>query len=176
MKKLFSLVLTLLLFIGFMPTNNVQAEEYFEDYSDELLTSVSISIYEDAEFLEYEEEPQSPEIENSEEALPSFSPFLAKKKEIAKVNFGVNKSNKISYKVVMSKGYKFKSFSGAITTTDITSGLSQGRKEISGQSGSVQIAKLDGHSFRSTLTGAVTTSTDYGYNLGGASIMWTYKK
>ncbi len=96
MKKLFSPILTLLLFIGFMPTNNAHAEEYFEDYSDELLTSVSISIYEDAGFLEYEEEPQSPEIGDSEEALPSFAPLLASKKEIAKVNFGVNKSNKIS--------------------------------------------------------------------------------
>ena len=122
MKKLFSLVLSFLLFLGFMPMNNANAEEYFEDYSDELETSVSIPIYEDAEFLEYEEEPQSDEIEDSEEPLTGFAPFLAKKKEIAKVNFGVNKSNKISYKVVMNKGYKFKSFSGAITTTDITSG------------------------------------------------------
>ncbi|MDD1505792.1 hypothetical protein PVA17_24040 [Lysinibacillus sp. CNPSo 3705] len=172
MKKLFSLVLTLLLFIGFTPINNAHAEAYSEEFQ----TTVSIPVYEDAEFLEYEEEPQSTEIETSEEPLTSVAPLLAKKKEIAKVNFGVNKSNLISYKVVMNKGYKFKSFSGAISTMDLTSGLSQGRKEISGQSGSVQIAKLDGHTFRSTLTGAVTTSTDYGYNLGGASIMWVYKK
>lgn len=69
MKKLFSLVLTLLLFIGFTPINNAHAEEF--------QTTVSIPLYEDAEFLEYEEETQATEIETSEGPLTSVAPLLA---------------------------------------------------------------------------------------------------
>lgn len=109
--------------------------------------------------------------ENSEDVK---NETFAAAKEVAKVNFGVDKNNLISYQVVMNKGYTFKSFSGALVTTDLTSGLSQGRKQLSGKSGSV--AQLNGHTFRSTLTGTVTPTTGYGSNLAGVSIMWIYKK
>lgn len=168
MKKLFLLALTSLLFIGFAPTNNAYAEEYLED---DFETMVSLPLYEDSDMLTFEED-----VENSEDAGIQTFAAKAAKKEVAKVNFGVDKNNKVSWKVVMNKGYKFESFSGDLSTTDYTSGLYQGRVQLSGKSGSVQIAKLDGHTFRSTMTGAVTTTTGYGYNLGGASIMWVYKK
>lgn len=179
MKKLFLLALTSLLFIGFAPTNNAYAEEYLEDdfqtSEDDFLTMVSLPLYEDSDMLTFEDDVEiSEDVENSEGA--EIQTFAAKKEEVAKVNFGVDKNNKISWKVVMNKGYKFKSFSGQLSTTDYTSGLSQGRVQLSGKSGSVQIAKLDGHTFRSTMTGTVTTTTGYGSNLSGASIMWVYKK
>ncbi|QPQ30727.1 hypothetical protein [Lysinibacillus sp. JNUCC 51] len=170
MKSLFQLVLTILLFIGFMPINSAGAEEYLEteEYSEDFQTTISVPIYEDNNVLVFEEDTENSEDEKNE--------TFAAAKEVAKVNFGVDKTNLISYQVVMNKGYKFKSFSGALVTTDLTSGLSQGRKQLSGKSGSVQIAQLNGHTFRSTLTGTVTTTTGYGSNLAGASIMWIYKK
>lgn len=165
MKKLFLLVLTSLLFIGFSPINNAYAEE---DFEGDFQTTVSLPIYEDTDMLTFEEDEENPE----DAGIETF----AAAKEVAKVNFGVDKNNKISWKVVMNKGYTYKSFSGQLVTTDITSGLSQGRVQLSGKSGSVQIAKLDGHTFRSTMTGTVVSTTGYGSNLGGASIMWVYKK
>ncbi|MGE7689921.1 hypothetical protein ACQKMI_12010 [Lysinibacillus sp. NPDC097214] len=175
MKHLFPLVLTILLFIGLMPINSARAEEYSEteEYSEDFLTTISVPIYEDNNVLEFEEDTENSEdVKNETFAIETFSAA----KEVAKVNFGVDKNNLISYQVVMNKGYTFKSFSGSLVTTDLTSGLSQGRKQLSGKSGSVQIAQLNGHTFRSTLTGTVTTTTGYGSNLAGASIMWIYKK
>lgn len=74
----------------------------------------------------------------------------------------------------MNKGYKFKSFSGTIATTDISSGFSLGRSNISGKSGPINITRYVGHAYRSTLSGAVTTTDDYGYNIGGARLQWKY--
>ena len=172
MKKLFTLIFTLLLFISFMPTNNAKAEENTEDFQTQ--TSFSIPLYEDTDLLEYEEEPSDVTADDSANLIAPFSMF-GKKKEIAKANFWVTESeNKISYEVVMNKGYKFKSFSGMISTMDITSGMSQGRTQISGKSGSIFIAQYVGHAFRSTITGAVTSTDDYGYNINGVHLMWKY--